>query len=180
MKKLIRPPRRLYPFTDLTGVRFARVVVQWPVGRRLNKNPVWLCLCDCGHLLRADLTSLRKGAVKSCGCFQRELRTKHGIFVGRGNKTTPEYRSWTAMLHRCTNSKHMSYHRYGGRGIMVCERWKEFANFLADMGLRPMGKSLDRINNDGNYEPGNCRWATPKEQQANRGCVVGRTAKIKT
>ncbi len=83
-------------------------------------------------------------------------------------KRAPEYHSWSCMIQRCTNPNRYSWKYYGGRGITVCDRWLKFVDFLADMGARPPGTSLDRINNDGNYEPGNCRWATPKEQQANQ------------
>lgn len=92
------------------------------------------------------------------GIYERKPRS-------HGRCKTPIYRTWAQMIQRCENPKNPFYRRYGGRGIIVCERWHEFLNFLQDMGERPLGRTLDRINNDGNYEPGNCRWATPKEQQ---------------
>ena len=92
-----------------------------------------------------------------------------GITVDENGKKTRTYKKWSSMLQRCTNKRHPAWHYYGGRGIKVCDRWRDsFAAFLADMGKAPDGLSLDRINNDGNYEPGNCRWATSKEQAANR------------
>ncbi len=97
---------------------------------------------------------------------ERNPAYKHGHT--NGGKFSPEYQTWSSMIQRCNNPKRLHYDRYGGRGIAVCERWLKFDNFLEDMGERPLGKSLDRINNDGNYEPSNCRWATKSEQQINK------------
>jgi hypothetical protein len=119
-------------------------------------------------------SALRSGNTKSCGCLRRELGRAHGIASkrhgeGASGRETPEYRAWAAMLCRCRNPRHKSYADYGGRGVTVCERWRAYENFLADMGRRPdRFHSLDRINNAGNYEPGNCRWATWEEQNTNR------------
>jgi hypothetical protein len=114
-----------------------------------------------------DLTGKRFG--RSCGCIRKEmvavlarLNTKHGL------SHTHAYKCWKNMVARCFNPRHKSYTDYGGRGITVCERWLILENFYADMGDPPPGMSLDRINNDGNYEPGNCRWATGAEQATNR------------
>lgn len=150
---------------DYTGSRFERwtVVSVVSVGRSGSK---WLCRCDCGQERVRYVASLVRGLSQSCGCLLIEVararRLKHG-------KTgTPAHTSWCAMIYRCTATEGHHWHYYGARGITVCERWREFENFLADMGERPEGTTLDRINNNGNYEPGNCRWATPKQQIANR------------
>jgi hypothetical protein len=159
-------------FQDLTGQTFGRLTAQWPIGRS-PQGAWWLCLCKCGNLHPVKISSLRNSETKSCGCLRIDLGrtaklthgyTKNGIL-------TPEYRSWAAAKTRCTNVRSRQFPDYGGRGITFCARWRGsegFVNFLTDMGVRPAGTSLDRINNDGNYEPGNCRWATNKQQVDNR------------
>lgn len=133
----------------------------------------WHCLCSCGELVTAQGKQLQNGHTQSCGHLQRAairslgLNKTHGHFTH--GRMSPTYTSWSAMKTRCDNPNHVFYHRYGGRGITYCERWARFEAFLADMGERPHGLSIDRINNDGNYEPGNCRWATQQQQVQNRG-----------
>lgn len=150
---------------DIIGQKFGRLTV---VSRSENDprgNARWLCRCNCGVEKVVLAQSLRKGATVSCGCFntQRPRPTKHGA------SGTKLYGAWVGMIQRCTNPKHEKWPRYGGSGITVCERWRSFENFLADMGDRPAGKTLDRWpNQSGNYEPGNCRWATLLEQASNR------------
>lgn len=160
-------------FRNVAGMRFGRLVAQWPVGRRA-RSIYWLCVCDCGTLTIVRGSHLTRAAIKSCRCLggdlarQKPNQLRHG-HTRKGSWKTPTYASWQAMTERCANPKGTNWKDYGGRGITVCERWKKFENFLADMGERPEGKSIDRYpNNDGNYEIGNCRWATRSEQQRNR------------
>lgn len=145
-------------FIDITGQRFHKLVALAPTGKNSRRMMCWLCQCDCGGTAIVRIDHLRNGHTRSCGC----LYEKHGM------RHTKTYKSWYNMLQRCSNSKINRWHIYGGRGIKVCERWQDFRNFFADMGERPEDHSLDRINVEGNYEPGNCRWATQKEQQNNR------------
>lgn len=148
---------------DITGDRYGRLTV---LGRSDRKGR-WLCKCDCGRESEPSLGSLRNGSSKSCGCAQRDVAS--GINRTHGMSRSSEYRIWAGMRKRCYSKKCKSYIDYGGRGIVVCERWSKFENFYEDMGQRPSpDHSLDRIDVDGNYEPSNCRWATAGEQARNR------------
>lgn len=132
----------------------------------------WIMKCSCGEVVKKPGRSVRSGRIRSCGCMNRELKiqrnTKHGLMI-RGSKH-PLYDIWHAMIFRCVNPKSKDWHLYGGRGINVCDRWrKDFSAFVADVGDRPSKKhTLDRKNNDGNYEPSNVRWATMKDQCVTR------------
>lgn len=150
----------------MIGERFGRLVViaLGASGSRTTKKK-WICACDCGGRTITNTYSLRAGKTRSCGCYQIELSTKHGQ---SGIRSSPTYRSWKSMRVRCSNQKIPAYKNYGGRGIAVCQRWDSFIAFLADMGERPEGTTLDRRNNDGDYDPDNCRWATKSEQAKNR------------
>lgn len=118
------------------------------------------CRCICGIECSFTVSQIETGKRRSCGC--RKKNRNHGW------SKTPTYKSWLHMRGRCFDANNPNYSEWGGRGITVCDRWSDFMNFLEDMGPRPDGTSIDRMDNDGNYEPGNCRWATPLEQSRNR------------
>lgn len=156
-------------FQNIAGQRFGRwtVLALYAKGTKLPKIPTrWVCQCDCGISRVVAAPLLKCGKSLSCGCYSRQM-TKARI-TRHGQTGTPTWISWASMINRCTCENLQHYQNYGGRGIGICERWLIFENFLADMGERPEGTSLDRINNEGNYEPTNCRWATRQQQSQNQ------------
>ncbi len=156
-------------FKDITGMTFGKMRVISCAGKDKNNSAIWNCICECGTEKIAVGYSLRIGAIKSCGCYSHNLagdrqRTHGHTTKGHQTKT---YQIWSGMIARCRNPKHISYRYYGARGIDVCEHWLTFSNFLADMGEKPPGHSIERKDNDKNYTPDNCKWATRAEQHSN-------------
>lgn len=153
----------------LTGYRFARLTVS-NLSRTSRQGAFWNCQCDCGNMTVVAAASLKRGNTKSCGCLREEMRPRLNFKHGQAKKTV-EYTAWLNMKVRCLNPKCDKFKFYGGRGITICRRWIEsFETFFADVGPRPGPEySLDRYpDNDGNYQPGNVRWATKDEQSVNR------------
>jgi hypothetical protein len=155
---------------DLTGRSFGRLTVLSENGRSTHGAILWACRCACGGFCVVVGDRLRTGHTRSCGCLAREIATERAatMNVTHGQSTSRAYHLWSGMMTRCLNPKRSTWGRYGGRGITVCERWRSFENFYADMGDPPARMSLDRIDNDKGYEPGNCRWANAHTQSQNR------------
>lgn len=172
---------------DLTGRKFERLTVLRLEGRR-GRRLFWACKCDCGTEIAVRGSHLTSGGTLSCGCLHSErssARTHvlHAANTKTGLSGSATYSVWCGMRSRCSNPRNAYYAYYGGRGIQVCERWQKFENFVTDMGAKPDGLTLDRIDNSRGYEPGNCRWVSRRIQQNNRRnnrilTYMGKTATI--
>lgn len=155
---------------DITRERFGSLTALEYAGTDGQQNARWRCVCDCGAQVVRSGRALRLGRSKHCGCGYGQAQ-RRAVHVTHGESGAREYGVWSRMHDRCRSPGNKDYRHYGGRGITVCERWtgpQGYEHFLADMGRAPDGLTLDRIDNDGNYEPGNCRWATRKQQRANQ------------
>lgn len=166
-----RPPRKSTQLIDISGQKFARWTAlsyagTHPTNRKIGS--MWLCRCECGTESIISRAQLVHGKTMSCGCYRKQRSTTHG------KTKTPEYNVWRLMRYRCHKPTQPGFKHYGGRGIVVCDRWREsFENFLADMGERPTSAhSLERKDNNGPYDPDNCVWATKKVQVRNRRCTI--------
>lgn len=146
-----------------TGQTYGRLTAIRPVGRK-GHNLYWLFRCKCGTETEATASNVASKKTLSCGCLRRETKSN----LRHGMSHTPTHNTWRSMIQRCSDPGKDNYKHYGARGIVVCDRWQVFENFLADMGGRPEGTTIDRIDNDGDYEPGNCRWATQTTQVRNQ------------
>lgn len=155
---------------DMTGLTFNRLTVISPSEKIRGGERYWYCQCQCGELCCVRGANLRNGGSKSCGCINKEHMVKRN--TTHGQRFTPTYQTWLNMIQRCTNPKASYYYRYGGRGITVCLRWREsYENFLFDMGTKPEGLTIDRIDSNQGYFPGNVRWASQQEQAVNKDQV---------
>ena len=154
-------PIRFSQVRDWADHRLGRLVVMRLLGRR-NGSTIWSALCDCGVSIEIASGDIKKGKIKSCGCYRKDRTTRHGY------SGTRIYYSWGGMIQRCSNPNNRNYGQYGAKGIKVCPRWLKFENFLADMGERPAGTTLDRRDGNKDYTPNNCRWSTIEQQARNK------------
>lgn len=154
---------------EMSGKKFGRLRVVCENGKDSTGDIKWTCWCDCGNIVVVKGSSLRSFHTKSCGCLSEDRKVKHNHSKTKYKKATKTYSAWVSIKGRCLNKNNKNYNDYGGRGIIICDRWlNSFENFLADMGEAPKEMSIDRINNDKGYNQDNCKWSTQYEQNRNR------------
>lgn len=169
-------PRGTYP-SDLSGLLFGRLTARSVSRTDAQRRVYWRCECVCGRLVDVRRDALVRENQRSCGCFATDTRSdrqKHGSCADGRSNGDATYVTWKSMRQRCMDPNSDGYPRYGGAGVTVCDRWQDYANFLADMGARPPGMTIDRIDPWGNYEPDNCRWADWSTQNRNKRQAGGR------
>ena len=161
-------------YKDITGQQFNRLRALRYAGANNRGDAMWQLRCTCGTEIIARGSSVRAGTTKSCGCLLKEVAAAQVVSLNttHGMRHSPTYMIWHGLLNRCTNPKAPAFKNYGGRGISLCPRWRSFENFLADMGERPVGLTLERRDNSAGYSPNNCEWATRKAQAINRRTTV--------
>lgn len=150
---------------DMTGLTFGRLTVDTLASAGSDSRATWWCVCACGNRIQVIGRNLRTGNTKSCGCLRNEIAANRTRTHGRSD--TPEYGIWVDIIQRCENTRRPAFKNYGGRGINVCDRWKKFENFFADMGQRPAGHEIERKDNNKGYSPDNCIWVPEAVQHLN-------------
>lgn len=170
---VVVPVKLMSKVKNLIGKKFGLLTVESLAGRSELRQIVWNCKCSCGEKIMVFGNNMKNGHTQSCGCLRLNFgmsKITHGH--SRKGRVSKTYKTWKGMKERCQRVKNKHFKYYGGRGIKVCPRWKKFQNFISDMGIAPIGMQIERKNNNGNYEPSNCKWVTQTEQANNKSTSV--------